>query len=227
MPACPPADEVAGLEAPGSSSRLEQISARLASMSLTKSFTERRRSFPLPSVQPGEEEPSLLQRLESVAEQQQQQQLDLEQPQEAAGILGAAAGTVTAQEAAAAAAQEYGGEPALEGQPAEDAARRDSTSHWDEWNALLKDGAPPPAAAAAGAAGAAADDAAAGGEQALQARSSSPLLQLLRTSPGRQDAIAKLQEAPMPASLSAPAGALEAQPHPSAPAAATAVRRWR
>ena len=228
---CLPADEVAGLEAPGSSSRLEQLSARLAGMSLSKSFTERRRSFPPPSVQPGEEEPSLLQRLESVAEQQlqlQQQLLDMEQPQAAATTSGAVAVTVTAQEEAAAATAEgeEGGEPSAvaaepEGQPAEEAARRDSTSHWDEWNALLKDGAPSSAAAAAaGAAGTAAADAAAVYEQAPLSRTSSPLLQLPRTSPsGKQDAIGKLQEAPMPASLSAPAGALvEAQPHPTAPA---------
>jgi hypothetical protein len=193
-------------------------------MSLSKSFTERRRSIPMPSVQPGGEEPSLLQRLESVAEQKQllqQQLLDLEQPQAAGSISGAAAATLTAQEpAAAAAAEREGGESSavvagLDGQPAGEAARRDSTSHWDEWNALLKDGAPSPAAAAGGS-GAAAADAAAGDEQSPLYRTSSPLLQLLRTSPvGKQDAIGKLQEAPMPASLSAPDGALEADLHPA------------
>lgn len=185
-------------------------------MSLTKSFTERRRSSisgcPLGHAQSADS-PSLLQQLDVVAEQQQlaqvqQQQAQLSQrPQQdwapvtvMPAPAAAAAADAAAQQGSTLAAEES----AAEGVPlAGEISAKDSASHWDEWSTLLVEGGPGPPDAGEGDGGGGG-----GGDNRLPlAGGSSGIASPLRTAAsGRQDAISKLQEAPMPPDLSLPSG---------------------
>ncbi|PRW32495.1 FAB FYVE-domain PI-3,4-kinase [Chlorella sorokiniana] len=232
-----------GETAPGTvASRLEQISARLGRMSLTQSFTERRRSSALlhaasadqamlrqamsgqdyaalqpvaeqtasaaaagpaaavPAAASEQDQPLAEQQQPALAQQQQQQQqaqpqaLALEQqPKEPGGAVVAAA----AEEVSPPSAQPSG-------------------SHFEQWSELL------PADGAAEAAAAGKDGRGSGGSEAAGVAGVLPsTLQMLKSaSSGKLEAIAKLQEAPMPASVAPPASAAEPVGEAAAPAAA-------
>ena len=184
--------------------RLEQVAARLGRMSLSQSFTERRRSYRQLGHAVSADQASLWQQAGAAqAEQQQAAAAEQQQQQALAAGLGTAAvvlarGSSSEQQAAAERPQ-----ATIEPSP-------HSSSHW-EWNALLRSGSGSAVPAPASAAEAEASD-------GQPPRSLSPLHMLQSAASGRLDAITKLQEAPMPPDLpaSAPEAPLAEPPAPDA-----------
>lgn len=147
-----------------------------------------------PPAAAGQEAPQAEQQPQ-LAQQAQQEQQRPQQPEEPGGGLDAAA-------------EEQGGPPSA--QP--------SGSHFEQWGELL------PAEGAAEAAAAGKDGRVANGSSEAAGAGSllpSSLKMLKSASSGKLDAILKLQEAPMPATVAAPAS--EAEPAVEAAAAPAAV----
>lgn len=201
-------------------------------MSLSKSFTERRRSYQHLGHSLSADQASLRQHLPPAGEPAatgvqpplqpaaagkavQQQIQDAEQGPAAAAAAGAAAGV--------------GGEQAPPPPSAEPSGRA-SASHW-EWNSLLEVGASPDEPGGVGQAAPAETAADAGAAQERPTGVPAPakplgaLRMLQSAASGRLEAIARLQEAPMPPALAAAGldAALEANVEAAAAAEAAAI----
>lgn len=224
--------EEAEPEAAPYTSRLEQVAARLGRMSLSKSFTERRRSYQYLAHALSADQASLRQQLPPPSEapamaMQRVQQPAAEQQAEQQQVQGQDVQQKPAAAAAAGAALAAGGEqpPPL---PAEEPSGRGSVSHW-EWNSLLDVSASPeePGGTALAAPAEAAAEAEGAGERPAGASSLGkplgPLRILQSAASGRLEAIARLQEAPMPSILAAAGSDAAAEANGEAAAAAAAA----